>query len=156
MIHIRPSRDHRLIARLNEEVQNLHHQMYPHIFKPYDQKGIEAFMKTMFSEGGAEALVAWSQDQAVAYLVYRVLEQKETSYKYADRVIYIDQIHVDQGMRKTGLGKALLEEVKQIGRRHKVSAIQLDHWSANDGARAFFGKNGFQYFQEKMTFIFFS
>ncbi|MEO0473137.1 MAG: GNAT family N-acetyltransferase, partial [Bacteroidota bacterium] len=104
MIHFRPSRDHRLLARLNESVQQLHHQMYPEVFKPYDKVGIEAWMKQIFEREQAEAFVAWQEDQAVGYLVYRILEKPENAFKYADRILYIDQIYVAPGARKSGLG----------------------------------------------------
>ncbi len=35
--------DPKVIARLNEPVQNLHHSLYPNIFKPYNYKNVLAY-----------------------------------------------------------------------------------------------------------------
>jgi hypothetical protein len=36
MIKVLETKDYNLIAEMNEEVQLLHHKLYPEIFKPYN------------------------------------------------------------------------------------------------------------------------
>lgn len=58
MITLQTTTDHRLIAQLNEEVQQLHVRLHPEVFKPYDKSSIEPALEKMMTNPDCYAFVA--------------------------------------------------------------------------------------------------
>lgn len=145
MITLAPTRDAQLLALLNKDVQDLHHRLQPHIFKPWDQDSIASALKTMLQSADLLAFVAKVDGQHAGYILLKVIEKDENAFAYADRMIYIDQISVKNEFRGQGIGRILVEKAFEVAREEGITKIQLDHWTNNEGARAFFGKNGFAY-----------
>jgi ribosomal protein S18 acetylase RimI-like enzyme len=57
-------------------------------------------------------------------------------------MIYLNHISVAAPFRKLGVGRALVEAVRQIGAQHNISTLALDVWSFNEPARRFFRRCG--------------
>lgn len=150
MIAIEETRDSMLLALLNKDVQNLHHQMQPRIFKPWDQQAIAADFKRMLRNSELRAFVAKSEDQFLGYILLKVTEKIENAFVYRDRFVYIDQISVKPESRGQGIGQLLMGKAFQVARKEGIEKIRLDHWTDNLAARDFFLKQGFSYFNEAM------
>ena len=150
MIQVLASKDHILIARLNEEIQMLHHSLYPDIFKPFHQRQMEKAFEKMLAQENAFAYIATYEDQPAAYILTFVVGRKESVFMKAFRSLYIDQLLVLEAFRKKGIGSALMQQAKLVAREKGLDTIQLDHWSANEGARHFFLQQGFSYYNERM------
>ena len=96
MIRIEESRDHVLLASLNEEVQNLHHSMHPEIFKPFDKAATREAVKVFIATDNCRAYIAWKGAEPVGYIILFLRETGENAFHYNIRSVYIDQIGVPE------------------------------------------------------------
>lgn len=150
MTHVLETTDSRLLADLNEEIQNLPSRLYPAIFKPYDRTRILVAFEQFVADPTIKAFVVFREDLPVGYVLISVKAKKESAFNFGYQLLYINQILVLHQNRSQGLGKALLDRVYSEAKSLSITRIELDHWTLNESARYFFKEAGFQYFNEKM------
>lgn len=150
MITIERTDDHVTLAELNEEIQTFHHSIQPGIFKPYNREAVLNFFKTTLSSEKAIAFVAKENETTIGYVLLLTINFAENPFQYARQYILLDQILVLKNHQGKGAGKLLLDAVVSFAKEQHMETIELNHWSQNESARNFFGKNKFEYFNEKM------
>lgn len=151
MIRIAESTDHILIAALNSEVQQLHHELHPEIFKPFDKQGIEAAMRSFLTDNNCRAFVAWKEEEPVGYMILVLRETGDNAFHYNTRSVYIDQIGVPEKNRRLGIGQLLMSYAEQFAAEHGVNRLELDHWTANSMAAQYFRKQGYALAKERLV-----
>jgi len=151
-IAIRETSDSQQLAALNEQVQKLHHELYPEVFKPYDAKAIAAYFESLLVEREAKAFLAvdTETDRILGYVLLIVVDKKENPFQYERSYVELDQILVLEEFRGNGIAKLLLEQSVAWTRELLLDRIELNHWTMNHGARSFFNANGFKYCRESM------
>ncbi|NDI99307.1 GNAT family N-acetyltransferase [Flavobacterium sp. LaA7.5] len=147
---ITDTKDYELLATLNKEVQELHYALYPDVFKPYSQEDVISFFKEVLNQNSTKAFVAYSDKEIAGYILLFLKELPENPFQYAQKFLLIDQILICDSYRKKGIGKLLLEKADEVAQEAGLKIIRLNHWTLNNDARNFFGKNGFSYFNEHM------
>lgn len=152
MIAIQPTKDPILLGSLCEQVQDLHHRLYPQLFKPYDRAGITAFFETLVVQENVKAFVATRNGEIAGHMLLLLHDKPESPFTYARRYVELDQILVLKEHRGHQVGEKLVAFAKEYAESLGISRIELNHWTANDGARAFFARSGFQYCKEVMFF----
>ena len=65
-------------------------------------------------------------------------------------MIYIHHVSVRPSFRRQGVGTALLAAVRAAANDAGLTLIALDVWTFNDEARAFFVRNGFAAYSERL------
>ena len=151
-ISIRATTDHILLGRLCEQVQDLHHRMYPELFKPYDREGITAFFETLLVQENVKAFIALHNGGIAGHMLLLLHDKPESPFGYARRYMELDQILVLKEHRGHKVGEKLVAFAKEYAESLGIKRIELNHWTANDGARAFFARSGFRYCKEVMFF----
>jgi ribosomal protein S18 acetylase RimI-like enzyme len=143
--------DAALLSSLNAEVQAIHAAALPGWFKP---PGPEAFPPAAAAAllGNPYNLVLVAQVGAVpvGYVYAGVTRHPETPWRYAYDVVYVHQIGVRAAHRRLGVGAALLAAVRAEAASRNVALLALDVWSFNADARAFFQRQGFAPYNERM------
>lgn len=150
MITIKETRDPAFLAELNKEVQELHHRMYPEIFREYDKEGITKAIRKMLDGREAKAFVAYVDDEPAGYAIIFISRFNQNAFQHARSAMQIDNFSVLQKFKRKGVGKKLIEFLVDMATKEKLSRIDLNHWEKNEEARAFFGANGFQYYNSRM------
>lgn len=143
--------DHNILASLNEDVQNLHHKLYPEEFKPFDINQAEKAFKRILADSKVTAFLAIKEGTAIGYIICMIKTRAESEFQYPKTSLLIDQILVLAAYRKQGVAKALLEKAIDLARDQGISHIELNHWEGNTAAAEFFAKNGFTYFNRQMS-----
>ncbi len=151
MIKIKETKDHLLLAELNEEIQTLHHQLYPNVFRPYDKQKVVEVFKERISQEGIKAYIALFDSVIAGYTQVRIVKTEGNVFQFPRHCVYIDQILVKSDFRKKGIGKALLDQISRLAKELEIPKIHLDHWTMNNSARSFFKRNGFEYHREVMS-----
>lgn len=151
MITISRTTDPEQVAMLNEEVQNLHAQWHPEIFKPYNRKEVAETIKVFLNDPNCYAYVAMQDGVALGCAIFFLREAKENAFHYTIKSLYVDQVSVLKQYQRSGAGKLLLEQGEQLAKELSVSTIELDHWSANTVAAAYFRKNGYVLRKERLA-----
>lgn len=152
MIRITETSDYLLLAVLNEEVQALHHNLYPKIFKPYDRNSVSTFFKDVMNNKQTKAFIATDGEKNVGYTLLFEVHTNENPFQYQRTYLLIDQLAVVKEMRTKGVGKLLLNAAINYAYERNIVTLELNHWTFNNDARGFFQKNGFKYYNEKMCF----
>jgi ribosomal protein S18 acetylase RimI-like enzyme len=150
MIHITETKDALLIASLNEDVQNLHAEIHPEMFKRYNKTAMEQAIAEMMKDPDCRAFVAMKDAVAIGYILLFIREAKENAFHYTIRSLYIDQIAALPGQRRSGAGKLLMEQAEKPAKELDIKKLELDHWSANTVAAAYFRKNGYELCKERL------
>lgn len=150
MITLQPTDDYRLIAELNKEVQDLHARLFPQVFKPYDETSTEHALKKMINNLNCYAFVAFQDGTPIGYMVLLIKEQPENAFMFARESLHIDQIGVLSAYQKTGAGSLLIERAERLAKELDLTRVELDHWTANTIAAAFFRKRGYALYREQL------
>ena len=139
------------IARLALEIQDVHVAGHPDLFKP---GGGEPHAEIASRVVAPEQFywVATLTDDPVGYAYARVVLEPESLWRYASRVLLLDQMGVDARYRSRGIGEALWNAVREAAAAEAVDRVVLNVWSFNRGARRFYEQLGFTAFQERMAF----
>ena len=151
MITISETRDHTLVAALNEEVQTLHAQWHPDIFRPYDKEAVTVAMKQMLQQDNYKAYVTFYNGLPAGSMVCYIKEVEENAFHYRMTTLYIDQLSVLEKFRGLGIGRMLLQQAEQLAKELGIQKLQLDHWNANTIAAQFFRRNGYILSKEHLS-----
>jgi ribosomal protein S18 acetylase RimI-like enzyme len=139
------------IAALNVEVQNLHAEAHPHIFKSVmDGAFAIDYISEQMRMLNHYFYVVNLEGEDVGYVFGRVVRRPESAYMYAWNMIYIDQIAVKSTARGKGCGTRLIQAVRELAMEQGIETVALDTWNFNEGAQAFFAKQGFTTFNLRM------
>ncbi|EJD03871.1 uncharacterized protein FOMMEDRAFT_146015 [Fomitiporia mediterranea MF3/22] len=79
-----------------------------------------------------------SAEDVLAYAVFR-FERDE-----GRNVVYVYELQTSGGSRRSGLGKALIENLESIGRDFRMSGIMLTHIKLNAEAETFYKSLNFK------------
>ena len=139
--------DSSLLSSLCMDVQRLHAEHHPHIFKmPQSADFAASFFDKMLADPAATIYIADEDAQALGYILCKMIEREEDPFTYPNRFLHIDQISVRPDAQGRGAGTALIDEVEKLARELGVSKIQLDAWNFNTKAHTFFEALGFEKF----------
>ena len=143
--------DAHTLAALNVDVQKIHADAIPHIFKqPESDSFAVQFMQERLEDPANLFLIANLDSQDIGYLFARIVDRPENPFMHAWKYIYIDQISVKPRCQGLGCGRALFQHLRQVTTELGIETILLDTWLFNIQAQAFFKKQGFATFNYRM------
>jgi GNAT superfamily N-acetyltransferase len=151
MVKIIETQDHELISALNEEIQTLHHNLYPEVFKPYNKNNVDAFFKSVVNNEHAVVYLALDNETPVGYALLLRMQASDNPFQYSRNYLLLDQLLVLKDHHYKGIGTLLLETAVEYAQNVGIKTIELNHWTNNESARRFFNKHHFEYFNEKMS-----
>ena len=132
------------ILNLLVQVDMVHHNGRPDIFKGPATKYNEAELKGIISSPDTPVFVCVSDDGTVlghAFCVHK--QEKDNSVLTDIKTLYIDDICVDENSRGNHIGKMLYEYVHKYAEENDYYNITLNVWSCNPGAMKFYEALGF-------------
>jgi ribosomal protein S18 acetylase RimI-like enzyme len=143
--------DAELLSSLNVDVQTIHWSAHPTRFKP---PGPDTFPPTaaaaLLAKPDNIVFVAEVDSVPVGYAYAEVVHRPETSFSYADDLVYLHQISVRPSHRKQGVGRALMEVLRSAAGERGITVLALDVWTFNEDARSFFRRQGFTSYNERL------
>lgn len=132
------------IAQLNRRVHQLHLDHAPHFFRqPSDAERIQAF-GALLAQPNMRDFLAVADDTAVGYVLAQIHERPATAFNAARRWMYVDQISVEPQWEGQGIGRGLLEAVRDCARAKGIRELDVSTWAFNTRAQALFAAFGFQ------------
>ena len=135
------------IDRLNEllyQVQQLHAQERPDIFKPGAKKYTSEELSAIIADDSTPIFVY--EDEGVvmgyAFCIYQVTpENPQLEYR---KVLYIDDLCVDAPYRRRRIGKQLFDYVLDTARENGCHSVTLNVWRVNPAAQNFYESMGME------------
>lgn len=131
-----------MIALLRQ-VGEVHHRIRPDIFVPGTQKYDEAALTELLKDESRPIYIAECEG-AVAGYCFCVIKDFSDGIWEPHKEFYIDDLCVDETMRRMGIAKALYDHALQQAKRLHCHSLTLNVWCGNDGAMEFYKKQGLQ------------
>ena len=151
MIRYAVPEDAEQINALRKQVNDLHVQGRPDLFKPGFGQEIQAHVYSYLNRETGYAAVDERDGRIVGMVMADEIDRPEGPYSYARRFLHIAEICVDAGHRGQGVGKALMDFVKADAKEKGYKRIELDVWAFND-ALGFYEAEGFQVFRRFLEY----
>ena len=127
---------------LLQQVGEVHHQIRPDLFRSGAQKYDEAALEELLKDPDRPILCAVENGKLLGYC-FCILQTVENDPVLCDRkVLYIDDLCVDETMRGKGVAKVLYERTLDYARELGCQAVTLNVWCGNEGAMRFYEKCG--------------
>lgn len=143
--------DAEIISKLNADVQQIHADAYPHLFKqPSTDSFPPATACEILSKPDNHIFIGEVGGAAIGYIYAQILNLPENPFRYATRQIYIHHISISPVYQKHGYGEKFVEAVKDLAKERGITNIGLDVWSFNTNATRFFEKQGFTIYNQRM------
>ena len=143
--------DAELVSALNADVQALHAAALPWRFKP---PGPDTFPPAaagaLLARPGHVVFIAEMAGKPAGYAYAETIHRAETPFHYAHAMVYLHHISVRPEFRRQGVGNALLEAVRAVGKDQGITLMTAEVWVFNEDARAFFRRNGFSPHTERL------
>ena len=136
-----------LLSSLCMDVQQLHAEHHPRIFKmPQSADFASSFFDEILADPEITIYIAEEDAQALGYIFCKLMEREESPFTYSNRFLHIDQLSVRPNAQGRGAGTTLMDQAEKLARELGVSKIRLDSWDFNIKAHAFFEALGFEKF----------
>lgn len=95
-------------------------------------------VRRLMASDGIRLLTLCDAGEVRAVATYRVMNML-----YCGRLIYIDDLVVDERVRSRGYGTQLIERIKELGRNLGCSEVQLISRLTREQAHRFYFREGF-------------
>lgn len=132
------------LLRLLKCIAGLHHAGRPDIFRPASSKYNETELLDILQDEKKPIFVAAEDVQHICGYVFCIIKECVGDPMLQDRrILYIDDLCVEEDRRGQGLGKALMDTVRSYAVRIGIGNLELNVWNFNKSAAAFYKHLGF-------------
>lgn len=136
-------RDIPSVLRLLEQVNMVHHNGRPDLFKGPATKYTAGELREIFRNPETPVFVRTDDADAVQGYMICMLKQAVGDNILTDiKTLYIDDLCVDEALRGTGVGQALYEHAVAFARESGCYNVTLNVWALNPSALRFYERRG--------------
>ena len=151
MIRKAGPKDLEAVNALRRQVNELHVQGRPDIFKPGFGPELRDHAAFYLSSENNVIFVEDRDGRIAGMIMVDYFSKPETPYSMARDFCHIAEICVDRDFRRQGIAHRLMDHVKEEARKRGLDRIELDVWSFNDAIR-FYEAEGFRTFRTFLEF----
>ena len=141
MIRKAISTDIKRIIELLHQVNMVHAEIRPDLFKPHTTKYNEQELDALLTDDLSPIFI-YDDGSVQGYAFCQIKEVKDNILLQDIKTLYIDDICVDENARGRHIGKALFEYVRDYARSIGCNNITLNVWEGNDAALCFYKNMG--------------
>ena len=153
VVAIRSARidDAKAIADLTADVQQLHSEALPDIFKPPSDRlfPLEKLV-TLLQDPNSTVAVAEINGDVVGYVHCTISHRAENEFRKPETYAYVQAIGVRKDARRQGVGRALITFMENWAASSGLAGLQVNYWAFNTRAQQFFESCGFSPLQVTM------
>lgn len=110
-----------------------HHDGRPDVFK---NRTDDELKESLLEELNKLELLVIEDTSIKGYIAYHIKDKH-------DKILWIDQLIIDENNRHQGYGKKLMDKVIEIAKEEKCKRVELDVWSFNNNAIDMYEHIGF-------------
>jgi ribosomal protein S18 acetylase RimI-like enzyme len=139
------------ISALNVDVQQLHVDALPQLYKPVSAENFPPATILDFMTKPQYRFFITSEDEVdVGYIFLEVIDLPETGLRCPRQWVYIHAISVKPTYQAHGHGQRLIESAKALAKSQDIHTIVLDTMAFNAHAHQFFERQGFTSLSQRM------
>ena len=143
MIRKASNADIQRIMELLHQVNMVHAEIRPDLFKPHTTKYNEQELSALLTDD-LKPIFVYDDGSVSGYAFCQIKEVKDDILLQDIKTLYIDDICVDEKARGKHIGKALFEFVRDYALSIGCHNITLNVWEGNDAALCFYRNMGMQ------------
>lgn len=144
MVRFAEEKDLDIINELRKQVNDIHVEGRPDLFKAGFGSEIRDFAKVILNGENSDIIVAERNGVICGMVCVDYVNKPETPYSKARSFYHVQEIAVDKHFRRQGVAKELLDFMVTDARKRKLEKIELDVWEFNDSAIEFYQAVGFR------------
>ena len=155
-LHVRRAieKDIPRIQALLVQVNQVHADGRPDIFKSGGVKYTDGQLRILLEDDTRPVFVAVNEEDFVCgYGLCIITDVQETSNRVPMKTLYIDDLCVDEKIRRMGTGKILYDFIVRYAREIGCYNLTLNVWACNPSAMAFYEKQGLVMLKKEMEMI---
>ena len=131
------------IVIILEQISKIHYEKRPDIFKKKSKNEIRKNAIEMLKDKKRKIIVAVDDTLKIyGLIIYNIKEVKEHINLRDSKVLWIEELGVDESYRKNGIGKMLMKKVEEDAKILDCKRIELNCWDFNDNAISFYERFG--------------
>ena len=131
------------IMDLLHQVNLVHHQLRPDLFKPHTTKYSDEELAAMM-ETEQQPIFVFDDGKVSGYVFCQIQEVRDDLLLQDRKTLYIDDLCVDETARGKHIGRQLFDYVREYAQTIGCQAITLNVWEGNDAAMRFYQNIGMQ------------
>ena len=144
MVRFAEEKDLDIINELRKQVNDIHVEGRPDLFKAGFGSEIRDFAKVIMDGENSDIIVAERDGIICGMVCVDYVNKPETPYSKARDFYHVQEIAVDVNHRRQGVAKELLEFMIADAKKRNLGKIELDVWEFNDSAIEFYQAVGFR------------
>ena len=144
MVRFAEEKDLNIINELRKQVNDIHVEGRPDVFKAGFGTEIRDFAKVIMNGENSDIIVVERNGVICGMVCVDYVNKPETPYSKARSFYHVQEIAVDVNYRRQGVAKELLEFMITDAKKRKLGKIELDVWEFNDSAIEFYRAVGFR------------
>ncbi len=141
--------DYRKVDKLLLQLHNKHASDYPTFYNELDNFNSQKEYNEFIKQEGRIIILAEQSEEVVGLLWAEVKEKLQNRYMKARKELWLEGIVVNDCYRNLGIGKLLMEELIDIGKKGDFDSIELMVWNKNNEAINLYKK----YFEKRATIM---
>ncbi len=150
MIRLGEEKDISRVNELRKQVNDMHVQGEPNIFKPGFCQEMQDYLK-QFVNSDDKCFIVYEQDSyIVGYAMLEFITKPENAYRYQLQFVEVSELGVDDACRSSGIGKQLFDYIIDIAKNRGYENIELNMWTFNERALKFYEKQGLKTYRRHM------
>lgn len=131
------------INRLLYQVNMVHHEGRPDLFKAGGRKYTDEQLKTLLADDTRPVFAAVDEAGQLLGYAFCILQQHPDDNILTDiKTLYIDDLCVDEKIRGQHIGRSLYEYVKRYAKEIGCYNLTLNVWACNESAKKFYERCG--------------
>lgn len=152
MVRFAEEKDLDKINELRKQVNDIHVEGRPDMFKAGFGTELKEVAKTMLEETDSDIIVAERDGEICGMACVDYVMKPETPYSRARSFYHVQEIAVDKNHRRKGVAKELFEFMVADAKKRNLDKIELDVWEFNSSAIEFYEAVGFRQTRRWMEF----
>lgn len=140
------------VNELREQVNELHVNGRPDIFKPGFGVELREHIHDMWGKEDKDIIVAERDGVICGFACVTFCVRPESPYYLERRFYDVDEFGVDESFRRQGVGTEIFDFIKADAKRRGFYKIELNMWEFNTGALEFYEAAGFKTYRRYLEY----